>query len=43
MNIGIVGYGKMGKEVEKIALQRHHNISFISNSTDIYLAPFKIL
>ena len=27
MNIAIIGYGKMGKEIEKIALERGHNIS----------------
>tara|TARA_Y100001968_G_scaffold329765_1_gene379877 strand:+ start:1176 stop:1853 length:678 start_codon:yes stop_codon:yes gene_type:complete len=32
MNIGIIGYGKMGKEIEKIALQKGHNIIFKINS-----------
>ncbi|MBS1651958.1 MAG: 4-hydroxy-tetrahydrodipicolinate reductase [Bacteroidetes bacterium] len=27
MNIGLIGYGKMGKEIEKIALQRGHTIT----------------
>lgn len=27
MNIAIIGYGKMGKEIEKIALERGHQIS----------------
>jgi len=26
MNIALLGYGKMGKEIEKIALERNHNI-----------------
>jgi len=26
MNIALIGYGKMGKEIEKIALNRNHNI-----------------
>jgi 4-hydroxy-tetrahydrodipicolinate reductase len=29
MNIALLGYGKMGKEIEKIALSRGHNISLI--------------
>ncbi len=29
MNIAIIGYGKMGKEIEKIALERKHNIKLI--------------
>jgi len=28
MNIGIIGYGKMGKEIEKIALKKGYNIVF---------------
>ena len=27
MNIGLIGYGKMGREIEKIALERGHQIS----------------
>ena len=27
MNIAIIGYGKMGKEIERIALERGHSIS----------------
>ncbi|MDA3778984.1 MAG: 4-hydroxy-tetrahydrodipicolinate reductase [Bacteroidales bacterium] len=37
MNIAIIGYGKMGKEIEKIALERNHNIVFkldISNKNE---------
>ena len=26
MKIALLGYGKMGKEIEKIALSRHHEI-----------------
>jgi 4-hydroxy-tetrahydrodipicolinate reductase len=29
MRIGLVGYGKMGKEIEKIALERGHSVSMI--------------
>jgi 4-hydroxy-tetrahydrodipicolinate reductase len=29
MNILLLGYGKMGKTIEKTALSRHHHISFI--------------
>ncbi len=29
MNFAIIGYGKMGKEIEKIALQRNHTVSLI--------------
>ncbi len=32
MKIGIVGYGKMGKTVEKIALQRGHEIAFVADA-----------
>ena len=31
MKIALLGYGKMGKEIEKIALQRGHSISFRIN------------
>lgn len=36
MRIAIIGYGKMGKEIEKIALERGHSISakITSNSSD---------
>ena len=26
MNIAIIGYGKIGKEIEKIALERGHTV-----------------
>lgn len=29
MNIGIIGYGKMGKAIEQIALQRNHKVTVI--------------
>lgn len=32
LNIALIGYGKMGKIIEEIAVQRGHNISFIANS-----------
>jgi 4-hydroxy-tetrahydrodipicolinate reductase len=32
MNIALIGYGKMGKVIEQIALERGHTISFIVNS-----------
>lgn len=32
MKIGLIGYGKMGKEIEKIALERGHEIAFYVNS-----------
>lgn len=44
MKIALVGYGKMGKEIEKIALERGHSISIIidqNNSDDVSSAAFK--
>ena len=35
MKIGIIGYGKMGKEIEKIALERNHIITLIADKDDI--------
>ena len=32
MNIALIGYGKMGKSIEKLAIQRGHKISVIVNS-----------
>lgn len=32
MRIALIGYGKMGQAIEKIALERGHEISFIVNS-----------
>lgn len=43
MNIGICGYGKMGKSIEKIAVKRGHNIIFTSNNINtIKLNKLKI-
>ncbi|WP_375323012.1 4-hydroxy-tetrahydrodipicolinate reductase [Candidatus Karelsulcia muelleri] len=36
MNIGLIGYGKMGKSIEKQAILRGHKISFITNKTPTY-------
>ncbi|WP_185864537.1 4-hydroxy-tetrahydrodipicolinate reductase [Blattabacterium cuenoti] len=33
MNIGIIGYGKMGRTIEKIAKYRNHNISLCYDAT----------
>lgn len=44
MKIALIGYGKMGKEIEKIALERGHNITIIidqNNSEDISSPTFK--
>jgi len=35
MKIGIIGYGKMGQEIEKIAIERNHNITLIADKEDI--------
>ena len=35
MNIALFGYGKMGKEIEAIALKRNHNIVLKINKTNI--------
>ncbi|MDC1492947.1 4-hydroxy-tetrahydrodipicolinate reductase [Flavobacteriaceae bacterium] len=32
MRIGIIGYGKMGKAIEKIAINRGHSVSFKTNN-----------
>jgi len=37
MKIGIIGYGKMGKAIEKVAIDRGHLISFKTNNCDINL------
>ena len=31
MNIALIGYGKMGKAIEKIAEERGHKIALICN------------
>lgn len=35
MNIALIGYGKMGKEIEQIALERHHNIPLIIDINNV--------
>ena len=35
MNIGLIGYGQMGKEIEKIAIERGHTISLIIDKDNI--------
>lgn len=45
MKIALIGYGKMGKEIEKIALQRGHEIIFkfdISNQKDFTVNNLKM-
>ena len=37
MKIGIIGYGKMGKAIEKVAIDRGHLISFKTNKCDLNL------
>jgi 4-hydroxy-tetrahydrodipicolinate reductase len=32
MNIALLGYGRMGREVERVARERHHTISAVFNS-----------
>ena len=32
MKIGLIGYGKMGKAIEKIAINRGHSVSFKTNN-----------
>jgi len=44
MNIALIGYGKMGKEIESIAKERNHNISLIidvNNINDLNLKNLK--
>ena len=35
MKIALLGYGKMGKEIEKISLDRGHSISTIIDKEDL--------
>ncbi len=35
MNIALIGYGKMGKEIETVALERGHNIVLKVNATNV--------
>jgi 4-hydroxy-tetrahydrodipicolinate reductase len=37
MKIALLGYGKMGKVIEKIALERGHEIVLKKSSSDSYL------
>lgn len=44
MKIALIGYGKMGKTIEKIALERGHEIVSVidvSNPEDFNSAAFK--
>ena len=34
MNIALIGYGKMGKTIEKVTLERGHTIAAIIDSSD---------
>lgn len=38
MRIGLIGYGKMGKVIERIALERGHTIAFKATSQDPFSA-----
>ena len=42
MKIAIIGYGKMGKEIEAIALERGHSISIAFSSNDPFNAQSEI-
>ncbi len=35
MNIAIIGYGKMGKEIEKIALERNHQVGLVIDENNV--------
>lgn len=37
LNIALIGYGKMGKEIEKIALQRNHEILAVIDSAEDWI------
>lgn len=39
MKIALIGYGKMGKEIEQIALQRTHEIVFIADARNADFLP----
>jgi 4-hydroxy-tetrahydrodipicolinate reductase len=44
MKIGLIGYGKMGKEIEKIALERGHTVPLIidiNNTNDLNISNLK--
>ncbi|WP_185851065.1 4-hydroxy-tetrahydrodipicolinate reductase [Blattabacterium cuenoti] len=38
MKIAIIGYGKMGKAIEKIAKNRNHKITFVSNKSPLSIS-----
>lgn len=42
MKIGLIGYGKMGKAIEKIALERGHTIVFKASSSDPFTSMTNI-
>ena len=37
MNIALIGYGKMGKTIERIAQERGHNIALIIDSKTLII------
>ena len=39
MKIALIGYGKMGKEIEKIAIARGHEIVSIIDICLLYTSP----
>ncbi len=44
MKIALIGYGKMGKEIEKIAIERGHDVLFkfdVANSDDFTISNLK--
>ncbi|MDG1477199.1 MAG: 4-hydroxy-tetrahydrodipicolinate reductase, partial [Vicingaceae bacterium] len=46
MNIAIIGYGKMGKEIEKVALERGHTVSLkisSKNTQDLNIDNLKTI
>src|SRR5208283_1003598 len=36
MNIGLIGYGKIGKEIEQVALSRNHSIPLIIDINNLH-------
>ena len=34
MNIAIIGHGKMGQLIEKLSLEREHNVSVVFNDSN---------
>lgn len=41
LKIALIGYGKMGKEIEKIIIQRGHTVAFIIDKDDILDESYK--